>query len=361
MNKGFLISILLFSLFVLSCSPSLYTESDSTRVFAEVELDEKLHEKNSLEWWYYTGHLYDSILYKELGVEFVFFHFSPTRFKSYILVNIAVSDPESEAFYYDYKLIKLKDELNADLPLNFLVEKGKFLAGLNGANGNYSIDAKMRRHKVSFQLKTVKNSKTVMHDGTGYKKYADSITAGYYSIPRLKTTGKLQIKNQEYNVTGDLWYDRQWNCSKVSDSRFAWDWFSVQFDETKSDLMLYRIYQKGDTNSTYGGTYLNAKGEQIELKDEDIEIEELAHWKSHLSHRSYPIAWEVTIDKLNAKFKITSRMPNQELKLKMMNLLNVYYWEGMCEVYGKIEGQEVFGKSYVEITNRTKRKRNPKL
>ncbi len=351
MKVNFLALFLIVSLSFFSCNPTLYSGNDESLIPASLAKDEGPHASNSMEWWYYTGHLYDEVEDRELGIELVFFHFTPTKLKSYLLVNMAVSDPESEAFYYDYQLIPIKGELKKGLPLDLELDKDA-TASIVGHSGKYELKASMDRHDVEFSLTSISNTEVVFHDETGYKNYGDKARAGYLSFPSLKTKGSIRIKNQDYSVKGELWYDRQWNCSGVTNTESAWDWFSVQFEESKSQLMLYRLYEIKGNDQILGGTYIDSLGKVVELKEDEINIKELGHWKSHQSHAYYPIAWEVNIPKLKLKTRITARMPNQELKLKFSLFKTFYYWEGMCEAFGEIDGSEVWGKSYVEMTNR---------
>lgn len=347
--------LLLVTLSVGSCKFQLYTKQDVTSKKADVKIDEAPHFKNSLEWWYFTGHLQDSSQQKNLGIEYVFFHFNPTKLKSYLMVNMAVSDPESEAFYYDYKMIPIKGNLKQELPLNISINK-KLSANLKGANGDYELRGRMEAHNVAINLKTNKSKEVVLHDGVGYESYGDIATAGYFSFPRLNASGNIMIKNQEYLVKGELWYDRQWNCSGVLNENVAWDWFSVQFKETESELMIYRVYNLLNQQEILGGTYTDSIGNSTYLNGDEISIKETEYWKSTKSDTQYPIAWTVSLPSLKLETQLKAEIPHQELALKFWPI-NFYYWEGMCKAQGSIDGKQVTGNSYVEMTNRFRDKK----
>src|SRR6056300_174741 len=100
--------IILFIALVLFACKVPYNKKDVYTEKASLVVDEKVHPKNSLEWWYFTVHLYDSVQQKELGIEYVFFHFNPTNVKGGWMVNMAISDPEEEKFYFDYQLFPKK-------------------------------------------------------------------------------------------------------------------------------------------------------------------------------------------------------------------------------------------------------------
>ncbi len=344
------IIILIIALVLFACKVP-YNKKDVYTEKASIEADEKVHPKNSLEWWYFTGHLYDSVKQKELGIEYVFFHFNPTNVKGGWMVNMAISDPEEEKFYFDYQLFPKNKTQFHGLPLNFTLSKKGMNAKMNGFGGNYNLEGNFKNHPIEFSIKTTQGKGLVLHDGVGYENYGDIARAGYYSYPRLESEGSIKIDSIDYQVSGNLWYDRQWNCSGVFDRKVAWDWFSVQFEETNSELMLYRLYHLKTEEEFFGGTYIDANGKQMELLSENIKIEELNHYTSPPSDAKYPIEWQIKIDKLAMDFNLKSAYPEQELALKF-GPTNFYYWEGMCNAVGKIGEQSVKGNSYVEMTNR---------
>ncbi len=340
-------------LLFLGCHPVLYTKKDPAPLASfEIDQHEKSHSKNSLEWWYFTGHLYDSSQNKRFGMEYVLFHFSPTRFKSYALVNLALSDPGAPAFYYDYKLIPLKKDWTSDMPLNIEFKK-KIDFSIRGEKGQYHLQAKMDHYDVHYNLKTKTVKPLLLHHESGYENYGGLTSAGYYSYPRLETKGNIILKNEVYQVEGQLWYDRQWNCHGVTNKNIAWDWFSVQFDEPRSELMLYRLYNKKDsTFELLGGSYLDEAGKRIELNQQDIEIESTKEWYSYKSKASYPMKWQISIPKLDMAFDMEAVFPNQELELSFYRLIKLHYWEGMCTISGSMSGQRISGRGYVEMTNK---------
>jgi predicted secreted hydrolase len=343
--------ILFLVLGVTSCKIP-YSKKDIFEEKAELLRDEAPHFKNSLEWWYFTGHLKDEEKNKTLGVEYVVFHFNPTNIKGGWMVNMAVSDPENEAFYYDHQFFpKSKYEFN-ELPLNFNWSKKQFKSSLKGQNGSYELAAHFSKDSISMNLKTRSEKEVVLHDGIGYENYGDIARAGYYSFPRLKTEGRINLNGERFNVSGNLWYDRQWNCSGVFDKKVAWDWFSIQFEETQSELMLYRLYSLKDSTVIFGGTYTNAENESVFLENEQINITELKHWISPDSDAKYPVEWQIDVPDVGLTTSLKTLFPSQELELNFGPLSEFYYWEGMCEAEGVIKGLKVNGKSYVEMTNR---------
>lgn len=339
-------------LLVTACKFKPYNGNDRYHDRALLPGDEAPHYKNSLEWWYFTGHLTDNDS-NQYGVEYVFFHFNPRNKKDYMMANIAISDPANNRFLYDYKILKRKDLLETDLPLELRVEKKDEDWVLDGQMGNYHLSANMVRHPLSgLSLDTSIDKPILLHDGTGYEEYGEYATAGYYSYPRLDAKGLLFLEGDTIEVKGELWYDRQWNCVGVWQKEVAWDWISVQFKDMKSELMLYLVYHKETGERLYGGSYFNEKNEVVNLQHEDITFKELDYWVSPNSKSKYPVEWEVKVSKIDLNLHVKAIMKAQELQLKFTPIHKLYYWEGMCSARGYMNGKRVEGNSYVEITNR---------
>lgn len=338
-------------LFFISCKYP-YNASDTFKERAVLSIDEMPHTKNSLEWWYFTGHLKDSLKDKTLGVEYVIFHFNPTNIKGGWMINMAVSDPEQQNFYYDHAYFQKKKHEFEVFPLNFNWKKKGIRSSLKGKEGEYLIDAKMKEHAVSYSLRTKPIKEVVLHDGVGYEEYGKYAKAGYYTYPRLATNGTVALDQDTFAVKGELWYDRQWNCSGVWNRKIAWDWFAIQLEETNSELMLYRVYRLDGTDEIFGGTYTNAQNESVYLESEQIQLKEIEHWKSKESGAVYPTHWKVDIPDLELEASIKVLFPEQELGLNFKPFINFYYWEGMSRIEATINDQRVKGKGYVEMTNR---------
>ncbi|MEQ8909706.1 MAG: lipocalin family protein [Vicingaceae bacterium] len=349
-----LVYILVFS--ITACQIP-YHAADVFEEKAELPKDEAPHTKNSLEWWYFTGHLEDSLKEKKLGVEYVVFHFNPTNVRGGWLLNMAVSDPENDTFYYDHKFFTKPKHQFEKLPLDMHWDKKGIQSRLQGQSGNYQIYAKMDAHPVEYELTSKPGNGVVLHDGVGYEEYGEYAKAGYYSFPRMPTEGKVKIKETTYQVQGNLWYDRQWNCSGVWERKVAWDWFAIQFEESKSELMMYRLYHLQDSVELFGGTYTDKNGKRTDLASEQIKIKEVEYWRSPDSDAKYPTKWEVEIPEIELKTDITVAFPQQELELKFSPLAKFYYWEGMSYANGKLKGEQVNGKAYVEMTNRFRQKK----
>ncbi|WP_400192668.1 lipocalin family protein [Hymenobacter sp. B81] len=353
MNKLLPALALLLTLLSPACSLKPTTKHDVQAPQAQLPQEEAPHRRNSLEWWYFTGHLRDSLSGQQYGLEYVFFHFNPTGRKDHLMVNVALTDPQQKRFRYDYEWRGLKNELPSTLPLDLSLRKQDQTWTLRGQEGRYQLHADLTSHPgYGLSLRTEPAKPVLLHGGTGYENYGNIATAGYYSYPRLSTRGTLLINGEKRPVSGELWYDRQWNCGAVTRKDIGWDWFSIQLDEPREELMLYAVYDKNSTRKIGGGTHNSVQSQNTHLGESDFQLETLEYWTSPKSKLRYPSKWRVRVPSQGYDLVIEPVMPEQELTLKLIAGIRMYYWEGMCRVTGTRHGQPVRGNSYVEITNR---------
>lgn len=334
--------LLIFSLY--SCSIP-YVKDDVYEKQASLEKDEPLHKKNSLEWWYNTGHLQDTVTKKWYGLEYVFFHFTPTKSNDYLMVNFAISDPGKDTFYYDYQIIKQKDYLTATSTINLNTNTYSF----KGINGNYHLNGADKNNTIFLNLQTKPLLPVLMHNNnTGYEDYKGVASAGYYSYTNLETTGSIKIHDTTIPVKGSLWYDRQWNCGALIKQKVKWDWFAIQLPGT--DIMLYQVHNKKTNTIKVGGTLYNHGKEPIKLIN--VQLKAIDTWVAP-SKKTYTTTWSVTIPEHNIRLTVKADYPEQFLQLKFPPFgLKMNYWEGMCNVTGNINNSPVKGKAYLEMTEK---------
>ena len=350
-------NLLLATLFLLGtlsgCAVKPTNKYDVAHERAQLPQEEAPHPRNSLEWWYLTGHLKDTKTGQLYGVEYVFFHFNPTGKKDYQMVNFAVSDPQTQQFRYDYDYEKLPKLLPPTLPLGLTMTKKKQRWTLTGQEGRYHLQARMADHPgTAIDLTTTPAKPVLLHNGTGYDRNVAMTQVGYYTYPRLTTTGTIEVGGERHAVSGELWYDRQWNCDMRGMKNIAWDWFSIQLDDPRDDLMLYNLTSRATNDQLGGGSLFTADARNTHLDKADFQVETLAYWTSPTSGKRYPAKWRVRVPSQGYDLLVEPLIPDQELRIHFYVIFNLYYWEGMCRVTGTHHGQPVHGTSYVEITNR---------
>ena len=352
--------VLRFTLIILlaaACAPLRpTTRFNPIATRAELPHEEAPHPKNSLEWWYLTGHLTDQATGEQFGIEYVFFHFNLKDGKQdYQMVNVALTDPQGQQFRYDYKLGKLPRLLTDSLPLRLREQQRGEVWKLDGQEGTYHLQAALTGRAnagYALDLATTPSRPVVLHSGTGYENYGNGVLAGYYSYPRLATTGTLMVGGKKHTVSGELWYDRQWNCTDIVSKDVSWDWLSIQLDQPQEEFMLNTLRNNATHQALNNGTFSRADGPSLHLSGPDFQLTPLTYWTSPKSKKKYPATWRVQVPGQGYDLTVEPMVPNQELALRFFHAFTMYYWEGMCRVKGTHNGQPVTGKAYVEITNR---------
>ncbi|GAA4051321.1 lipocalin-like domain-containing protein [Hymenobacter glaciei] len=346
----------LLCLLAACAAPRPTTRFNPTAQRAELPHEEAPHPKNSLEWWYLTGHLRDQATGESFGVEYVFFHFNLKDGKQdWQMVNVALTDPQGQQFHYDYDLGKLPRLLTDSLPVRLRERKAGQVWTFDGQEGAYHLQAALTGKAnagYALDLTTRPTRPVVLHSGTGYENYGNGITAGYYSYPRLATTGTLTIGGKTRQVAGELWYDRQWNCTSIVDKNVGWDWLSIQLDEPREEFMLNTLRNSATGLQLNNGTLSRPTGGDLHLSGPDFTLTPLTYWTSPKSKRKYPATWRVQVPAQGYDLTVEPLVPQQELALRFFHAFTMYYWEGMCRVKGTRNGKPVTGQAYVEITNR---------
>jgi predicted secreted hydrolase len=141
------------------------------------------------------------------------------------------------------------------------------------------------------------------------------------------------------------WFDREWSSNQLAGNQAGWDWFSLQFDDG-SDLMLYQIRTKdGGRDPNSSGTFVNAEGIATPLEGSEFTLEPIDTWISPQSNARYPIAWRITVPRLNMRLDVSAALKNQELVLKPIT-----YWEGAIRAQGTVGEKNLSGTGYLELT-----------
>jgi predicted secreted hydrolase len=144
----------------------------------------------------------------------------------------------------------------------------------------------------------------------------------YYSLPRLRARGAVQVDGESSEVEGLAWMDREWGTSALSPGVAGWDWFALHLSDGR-DLMFYRLRNVDGSASPFsGGSLIDAHGTREELSAADAELTVLREWQSPKTGTRYPVAWRLAVPKGGIDVTIEPRLDDQEIDL------SVRYWEG---------------------------------
>jgi predicted secreted hydrolase len=322
-----------------------YSRAEKIREF-NFPQDHGAHRDFQTEWWYATGNLEDKSGNK-FGYQLTIFrnnidpnfssNSSGLKSNQIYMGHFAISDIKNKKFY-SYEIFQRES------------------AGLAGSSKERTwIDdwvfnweplklfAKHQDLELDLELKAVKQ--IVLQGNRGLSQKSEQIgnASYYYSIPRLESAGKIKINNQEYQVKGESWIDREWSTSSLGKDETGWDWFSLQLSDNY-ELMYYQIRKKSGISPMSLGALIDTNSQKTSFNSKDIKLSVLEYWTSPKTKIKYPAKWRLVISKLNLDLEITPLINNQEHQFQYS------YWEGAVSIKGSHAGKPINGKGYVELT-----------
>ncbi len=318
--------------------------------------DHGAHREFKTEWWYYNGHLKDSVG-NRYGYQVTFFRVglfpgkppssgSRWRIRDVYMAHLAVTDINKKTFLYREK-----------------ADRGNL--GLAGADENkyhvwvetWEVIEKGKGHQINagdsdlyLSLNLIPTRPPIIHgiNGVSQKGEGPGRASHYYSLTRLETKGILKIRGKEIPVTGLSWMDHEFGSNQLAENQIGWDWFSVQLGNGM-DLMIYQLRQQDGRVDPYSsGTLVTPDLRTIHLPLSEIKLRPLSFWKSARSKATYPASWEIDLPRYDLKLTVVPFVADQELLTPKST--GVTYWEGAVKVRGTYKGRPVEGEGYVELT-----------
>jgi predicted secreted hydrolase len=313
------------------------------------------HEDFRTEWWYYTGNL-ETPDGRPFGFELTIFRVGllpptaeiPSTSKWYghsiYFAHFALSDIEADQFHAFERYSRPGPGLagaTAD-PYKVWLEDWNIT---QQSSGVYRLQAEQEGIQLDLTLNDEMG--VILHGDNGYsQKGKDPGNASYYfSQPRLRTEGTIQVGGENYLVSGLTWMDHEFSTSVLDPQQIGWDWFSLQFDEG-SALMLYQLREReGKVSDASRGTFVDGQGIAHPIQLSDFKIVVKDEWRSPHSQAVYPAAWEIQINQPDCLLQASPLMADQEIHFPA-----VTYWEGAVQFGGTCDGRNVRGKGYIELT-----------
>ncbi len=354
-------------LLVFVASPLVSQEMESTPSFRPAlpgyeysfPRDFYSHDDFRIEWWYYTGHLEDDTG-RSFGYQLTFFRValdekskvnnsSQWKIDHIYFAHMTLSDISNNKFYFFERINRAG-----------LGQAGAASDQLKVWNEDWSLSSSGQAHhlkaqerEVKFDLKLTPSKPLVIHgkDGISQKGEASANASHYFTFTRMRTEGKVTLKDKTYRVTGISWMDHEFSSNQLSDGQIGWDWFSVQLDNN-TELMIYQIRKRnGAIEQNSSGTWVDTNARSMHLILSDYSIQSDRQWISERSGTSYPARWTLEVPKHGIRLEVAPEMENQEL----YNLRSIAtsYWEGSVKVSGTVNGESVKGKGYVELVGYT--------
>ena len=362
--KIFILIPLLLPIFVLPAAASESGDYLSVTGPCNLEFprDHGAHPGYRTEWWYYTGNL-RSEKGDPYGFQLTFFRIrisppgdeknwpskpSAWRVSQVYLAHAAVSDIAGQQHLY------AEDVARAALGMAGVIQSSQHTK-IYLKNWSTQIEADQQRLKVnaadfSYEFSFKPTKPLVMHGDRGYDRKGSTPDRAscYYSFTRLEGKGSITIGGNAVAVAGAAWMDHEVSTASLEPGITGWDWFSLQLADY-SEIMVYLFRtDKDGLHAASSGTYIDADGMTHQIAGEDIALDVLDTWQSKQSKGRYPSKWQMLIRPLALDVRITSRLPDQEMRT--LNSTGVTYWEWSVSVKGTKIKQPVDGEGYVELT-----------
>jgi predicted secreted hydrolase len=212
--------------------------------------------------------------------------------------------------------------------------------------GVYHLQA--TQEQVAIDLTLTDEMGIILHGENGYSRKGENVTNAsyYYSQPRLRAEGLVQVNDVQHPVSGLAWKDHEFSSSALDENQIGWDWFSLQFEDG-SALMLFQLRERdGGISASSSGTFITRDGNPEPVQNTDFEIAVLDQWRSPHTHGLYPSAWSIQLNKSDCLLEVHPWMADQEL-----NFPTVTYWEGAVHFEGICDNRVLArGNGYVELT-----------
>ena len=338
---------------IVSTEKKSFTQVLKPRAFIFPQ-DHGPHPTYLIEWWYFTGNL-QTDTQRKFGYELTFFRFALTperqitastwRHNQLYIAHFALTDVEGQQFYTDERFSRAGNGLAGAATDKYYVWLYDWKAEATDESGlALHLEAKNDDFAISLQLNSEKKIALQGVDGFSRKSPKVGDASYYYSYTRMATTGTIQIKQQQFSVTGSSWMDREWSSSSLSAQQIGWDWFALQLSDG-SELMFYRFRRKdGSLDNNSSGAIFHTDDSKTALKFSDVAIKVLDYWESPHTNINYPSKWHLSIARLGLELDISPLINDQELNVTYR------YWEGAVCIKGKKNDQVISGQGYVELT-----------
>jgi predicted secreted hydrolase len=313
--------------------------------------DHASHPSHKIEWWYYIGNL-ESKSGRRFGYQLTFFRVgvvpvplidSRWAVRDLFMAHFAISDIERKQFHFFERLNRAGVGWAGASTDSYRVWNEDWEAKLEGSD--HLLQASEENFQIDLRLASEKREVIHGFNGISQKGPLGVNASHYYSMTRLKTSGKVKIEGEEFDVTGISWMDHEFGTSFLIPEQKGWDWFSIQLDDGR-DLMLFQTRNEdGSIDERSSGTIINRDGSVSHIPFGDMKLTPLKNWSSEASGATYPTEWRIEIPRYGLQLYVEAAFPAQELRAT--ESIGIIYWEGSIDVRDAKGGR---GRGYLEMT-----------
>jgi len=363
--------VLLFSLCLAlgpatSAAPAGFATPQPGRVF-QFPRDHGSHPEFRIEWWYITGHLWDSSS-NRFGFQTTFFRTAapsiPTPpphasadfgLNQLFLSHAALLDLSSGTFRHRERLHREGWAAGSQTNTLRVWQEGSSLTLLPFEDPTASrpslrlVDSIRAEAAWDIQLTPVKPLVSFGTNGVSRKGADPDASSHYLTFPRLKVEGSLTLVGKPRAVRGLAWMDHEFGSSQLATNQTGWDWFSVQLHDGR-ELMAYRLRHKdGSTDPFSTLAWIDAAGNVTHQPATAFELQPLRRWRSPRSGAEYPSGLRLIATDPSTRTPVRwDLVPLQEDQELPGTIGNVPYWEGACRVLDHTNTE--IGHAFIELT-----------
>lgn len=317
--------------------------------------DHASHPDYKLEWWYYTGNL--DAAGQRFGYQLTFFRIglvpapsneSRWAVRDLFMAHLAITDVTGRRYRFVERLNRAGPGWAGATTSGYRVWNEDWQAALDGEGRHHLVAA---ADGVSLDLQLEEARPPVLHGDRGYsrKGSASENASHYYSLTRMPTRGTITVDGRSFAVTGQSWMDHEFGTSFLEAGQVGWDWFSIQLNDGY-DLMIFQMRRAdGSIDPRSSGTLVGPDGTVTPItRERGFALEAGRVWSSKESGGRYPVAWRIRVPRSGLDLSVVAAFDDQELHLAQSS--GVTYWEGAVDVSGRVDGRDVRGRGYLEMT-----------
>lgn len=336
----------------MQAAPGVSFETDNRVREFRFPDDHGSHPDFLTEWWYFTGNL-SGESGKEFGYQLTFFRralepgagsnerTSSLASSQVYMAHFTLTDAGSESFTYAERFQRGNNIIAGakNEPVSVWLQDWRFD---QLPDGRFSLAAS--HEDISIDLILEDDGGVALQGEAGLSRKSASSASYYYSMPFLTTSGTIISGGTQYRVTGQSWMDHEFSSGTLAPGQIGWDWFSIHLDDGTAIMAYQMRLEDGSIDPYSHGSVMDPGGKPVHLASRDFDVKPLSTWKSSGSGAEYPSGWELIIPSQNTELTIQPLLQDQELALSYT------YWEGAVKVSGTVNGVEVSGSGYVELT-----------
>lgn len=351
-----------------------YQRATQPRDF-EFPADHGPHPNFRSEWWYVTAVLQDE-LGRNYGVQFTLFRQalnpkalgpSPWQTGQAYLAHLAVTNVDAQRHLQAQRFARGHPQLAAvTVQPRFVAQIEDWqISGLDKALARMRLTAYEGDWGVNLQMQ--QTQPMVLQGESGLSRKGANSASYYYSMPRLEVAGTLRQDNQEIDVRGLAWFDREWSTSVLGDHLSGWDWFALQLDDQRS-VMAFRLRRQDGQRDPYDYAvvispspqgFVPQASETVSFSDpnmrvlrpDEFELQPMRYWTDRRGVQ-WPVEWRLELPLVRADEEDPSSMPLtlfiEALVDDQLMQQTLVYWEGIVGV--RDLNNQPLGRGYMELT-----------